>query len=117
MTGAILGYSAGSLVRKTLATVAVAAALAQPVSAKGQVDRIAMKDIAYLPVTATVHVGDTVEWDNEDIVAHTATSKAGGFDVIVPPGAKGSTVVAKLGTFAYTCRFHPNMNGQLIVKP
>ncbi len=112
-----MGHSAGSLVRNALATAAVAAALAQPVSAKGQVDRIAMKDIAYLPVTATVHVGDAVEWDNEDIVAHTATSKVGGFDVVVPPGGQGSTVAARPGMFAYTCRYHPNMKGQLIVEP
>lgn len=117
MTGAILGHSAGSFVRKVLATTAIAAALAQPVSAKGQMHQIAMKDIAYAPVAVTVHVGDTVEWDNADIVAHTATSKTGGFDVIVPPGGKGSTVVARPGTFAYTCRYHPNMKGQLIVKP
>lgn len=62
-------------------------------------------------------MGDTLEWENGDIVAHTATSKEGGFDVNVLPGRKGSTVVKGPGTFSYICRYHPNMKGEIVVTP
>jgi plastocyanin len=64
-----------------------------------------------------VRVGDTVQWDNSDIAAHTATSKEGGFDVKVVPSRKGSVLVKRSGNFGYICRYHPNMKGQLIVEP
>jgi plastocyanin len=94
-----------------------AAMLAQPVSAEGQVHRIEMKGVAFGPAQVTVRAGDTVEWDNSDIFAHTATSKEGGFDVNVLPGRKGSAAMTRPGTLNYTCRYHPNMKGQIIVEP
>jgi len=76
-----------------------------------------MKDVAFAPARVTVHAGDTLEWGNEDIVAHTATSEEAGFDVEVLPGRKGSIIVTRSGTFAYTCRYHPNMTGQVVMEP
>jgi plastocyanin len=84
---------------------------------EGQTQRVEMKDVAFVPAEIRVHVGDTVEWDNLDIAAHTATSKEGGFDVNVVPGRKGSTVAKRSGSFAYICRYHPNMKGLLVVEP
>lgn len=102
----------------TLAAISwVAATLAQPASAEGQTHRIDMKGVAFAPAQVTVHVGDTVQWDNSDIVAHTATSKDGGFDVNVLPNRSGITVVKRPGSFNYTCRYHPNMKGVLLVEP
>ena len=65
----------------------------------------------------TTCLGNGVEWANGDIVAHTATSKEGGFDVSVLPGRTGSTVMTQPGTFSYICRYHPNMKGQVVVRP
>jgi len=116
----MLERSGGNFSRKALAIVAVAsvaAMLTSPVSAQGQTYRIDMKRVAFVPAEITVRVGDTVEWENGDIVAHTATSKEAGFDVNVPPKRKGSTVVTKPGTFNYLCRYHPNMKGQIVVQP
>ncbi len=76
-----------------------------------------MKDVAFAPTQIEVRVGDTLEWENSDFAAHTATSKEAGFDINVPPDAKGSTVVERLGTFSYLCRYHPNMTGQVVVTP
>jgi len=95
----------------------IAAALTSPAVAEGQTHVIAMKDVGFTPATITAKVGDTLQWDNGDIVAHTATSKQAGFDVNVLPGKKGSVVVKASGTFPYTCRYHPNMKGQVVVKP
>lgn len=98
------------------ATILAAAAPARP-AAEGQPLMIEMKNVAYVPTRVTVHAGDTVAWHNDDIVAHTATSKQGGFDVKATPGATGSTVLTRAGTFSYTCRFHPNMTGAITVLP
>ena len=106
--------------RKLLAVVAIAsiaATLMQPVAAEGQTHRIDMKSVDFIPAQMTVRVGDTLEWENSDIVAHTATSKEAGFDVNVLPKRKGSTVVKAPGTFNYICRYHPNMKGQIVVEP
>ena len=106
--------------RKLLAAAAIlgaAAAPAQLAGAQGQRQRIDMKGVAFVPAQVTAHVGDTLEWVNSDIVAHTATSREGGFDVNVPTGRTGSTVVKKPGTFDYICRYHPNMKGRIVVEP
>ncbi len=104
--------------RKLLGMAAIASAtLTQPVVAQGQTHRIDMKSVDFVPAQVTVRVGDTLEWDNSDIVAHTATSKEVGFDVNVLPKRKGSTVVKAAGTFNYICRYHPNMKGQIVVQP
>ncbi len=106
--------------RKLLSMAAIttiAATLTHAVAAQGQTHRIDMKAVDFIPAQVTVRVGDTLEWDNGDIVAHTATSKEAGFDVNVMPGRKGSTVVKAPGTFNYICRYHPNMKGQIIVQP
>ena len=106
--------------RHVLAAAAVGLAVAtltQPASAEGQGHRIEMKDVAFAPAQIAVRNGDAVEWANGDIVAHTATSKEGGFDVNVLPGRKSIAVMTRPGTFSYTCRYHPNMKGQVVVKP
>lgn len=106
--------------RHVLAVAAVGlatAALTQPAAAEGRVHQIEMKGAAFAPAQVTVRAGDAVEWANGDIVAHTATSKEGGFDVNVLPARKGSAVMTRPGTFSYTCRYHPNMKGQIFVEP
>ncbi len=95
----------------------ITATLTQPVAAQGQTHRIDMKSVDFVPAQVTVRVGDTLEWDNSDIVAHTATSREAGFDVNIVPKRKGSTVVKAAGTFNYICRYHPNMKGQIVVRP
>jgi plastocyanin len=60
-------------------------------------------------------VGDTIEWVNADILAHTATVK-GEWEVVIPSKKRGSAVMKKAGTVDYYCRFHPNMTGRIIVS-
>ena len=62
-------------------------------------------------------VGDTVLWRNNDILDHTATDEAQGWDVAVPSGQSGEIVLQTPGTFAYICRYHPNMTGTIRVSP
>jgi len=78
---------------------------------------VVMQNLVVKPVEVTAKVGDTIRWDNKDFVAHTATATDKSFDVMLPPGKTGSTVVTKVGTFDYFCRFHPNMKGKVTVTP
>jgi plastocyanin len=99
------------------AIVLVAAAGHGSSLAESRTAPIEAKDIGFKPPRLTVHVGDTVTWRNDDFVAHTATSKEAGFDVELAPGKEGAATVSKPGTFAYICRYHPNMRGTLVVEP
>ncbi|WP_114948930.1 cupredoxin domain-containing protein [Microvirga calopogonii] len=88
-----------------------------PASPAGTSQPILMKGIAFAPQQVTVHVGDTLEWANQDIVVHTATAKDKSWDVNVLPGKNGRMVMKAAGTFDYICRYHPNMTGEVIVEP
>jgi plastocyanin len=63
-----------------------------------------------------LHRGDTIIWANHDFLRHTATATDHSFDVDLPAGAKGKTVLARSGSIAFACRFHPGMRGVLLVK-
>ncbi len=85
-------------------------------SAGAEVIQIEMKQIAYAPAQVTAHVGDTIEWVNNDIVAHTATARNGAWNVMIAPNAKASVVLKSSGTIDYYCKFHPNMVGSITVS-
>lgn len=68
------------------------------------------------PVPAELHKGDAIIWVNRDMLRHTATAADHSFDVDLPAGAKGKTVLTKSGTIPFVCRFHPGMRGVLHVK-
>ena len=69
------------------------------------------------PATTTVKVGSTVTWTNNDPMAHTVTSddgtsfSSGSIDYGGSFSYKANTV----GSFAYHCNFHSNMNATLVV--
>jgi plastocyanin len=79
--------------------------------------QITMEDLVVAPAEATAKVGDTVEWINKDVFAHTATARNGDFDVNMPPKSTVTSVLKKAGTVEYYCRFHPNMKAVLTVAP
>jgi plastocyanin len=85
-------------------------------SADAAVIEIKMANVAYAPAQVSAHVGDTVEWTNDDIVTHTATARNGAWDVMVEPKAKGSITVKSPATIEYYCRLHPNMVGSITVS-
>ena len=69
------------------------------------------------PAEASAKVGDTIEWINKDVFAHTATARNGDFDVTMPPKKTVTSVLKKAGTVEYYCRFHPNMKAVLTIAP
>jgi plastocyanin len=78
---------------------------------------VAMVGMQFKPKVLAIAPGDTVVWVNQDIVAHTATSTAGGFDSkAVAPEKRWKVTVRKKGEFPYVCTYHPLMTGTLRVK-
>lgn len=78
---------------------------------------ITMDNLVISPAELSAKVGDTVEWINKDVFAHTATAKNGDFDVTLPPKKSAIFVLKKAGTVDYYCRYHPNMKATLKIEP
>jgi plastocyanin len=87
------------------------------VPAQAATIQIMMENLVIAPAEISAKVGDTVEWVNKDIFAHTATARNGDFDVTMPPKKTVTSVLKKAGTIEYYCRFHPNMKAVLNVAP
>ena len=86
-------------------------------SAQAATIQITMENLVISPAEVPAKVGDTIEWINKDIFAHTATARNGDWDVTMPPKKTVSSVLKKAGTVEYYCRFHPNMKATLTVAP
>ena len=89
-----------------LAVLAASAANAETI-------KVTIKGMKFTPAEIAVHVGDTVEWANEDFVTHTATAKDKAWDVVIGAGKTGTLTITKAGDVDYFCRFHPNMKAKL----
>jgi plastocyanin len=80
---------------------------------------IEIKSLVYNPTEVTLHVGDSIEWVNNDSISHTASAKAdavgGPWEVVIPPGKSAKREMNDVGTVDYYCRFHPNMKARIIV--
>jgi len=87
------------------------------VSAHAETIQISMENLVIAPAEASARVGDTVEWVNKDIFAHTATARNGDWDVTIPPKKTVTLVLKKAGAIDYYCRFHPNMKAKLTIAP
>ena len=97
--------------------IVAALTLAMPVSADAATVQITMENLVISSAEASAKVGDTVEWINKDIFAHTATARNGDWDVTIAPKKTVTSVLNKAGTVEYYCRFHPNMKATLVVAP
>ena len=97
--------------------IAAALSLGTFVSAHAATIQISIENMVFPPAETTAKVGDSIEWINKDIVAHTATARNGDFDVTILPKKTATVVLKKPGTVDYYCRFHPNMKATLIVTP
>ena len=87
------------------------------VPAQAATIQIMMENLVIAPAEFSAKVGDTVEWVNKDIFAHTATARNGDFDVTMPPKKTVTSVLKKAGTVEYYGRFHPNLKAVLNVAP
>lgn len=91
--------------------------LGPPTTAQADTLRVQIKGLAFSPAEVQARVGDTIEWVNDDFVAHTATARGGQWDVKLAPHGTGRVVAATAGKVEYYCRYHPNMKGAVSIVP
>jgi plastocyanin len=77
----------------------------------------------FTPASATINVGDRVEWTNSDTAAHTVTGgspadgPSGVFDSsLVLGGAQYAFTFEEVGNYDYFCMVHPWMVGNVQVN-
>jgi plastocyanin len=87
-----------------------------PAAAAPQTYVVVIDKLKFGPIPKKLHKGDTIIWANKDILRHTATAANHSFDVDLPAGAKGKTVLKTSGSIPFVCRFHPGMRGVLRVQ-
>jgi plastocyanin len=87
-------------------------------SSSGGTVTIDMKNIKFAPQTATVNVGQTVKWVNQDTVDHDVQAKSGADfkSDLFGNGKSFEWKADKAGTVNYVCTVHPGMTGTLTVK-
>lgn len=87
---------------------------------KTTVHKVKMKGMRFEPATLKVQVGDTIVWENEDVVPHTATAMKDGVPVFNSGNLQSRQtwryVADKPGTIPYICLLHPMMKGTLTVR-
>ncbi len=72
--------------------------------------------MAFDPRELTVDAGDTLVFENQDLVAHTVTDK-GGFDSgPIAPHATWKLTLDRPGTYPYVCTLHVTMSGTITVR-
>ncbi len=98
-------------------TFAAAFAVLLGTAATAKVIQIDIEKLVFNPKSVTAEIGDTIEWTNHDIVAHTATADDKSWEVALAPHATGSYVIESAGAIRYFCRFHPNMRALINVAP
>lgn len=79
-------------------------------------EAVAIQNFAYNPATASVAVGETVTWTNNDSAPHTVTFDSGPDCGNLANGETTSATFAQAGTYPYHCTIHNNMRGSVEVQ-
>jgi plastocyanin len=94
----------------------LAAALASASPAPAAVVHI--RDFAYHSTPITIHVGDSVQFVNDDGDAHTVTASDKSFDSGgLDTHETWTHTFTAPGTYSYFCALHPYMKAVIVVIP
>ncbi|CAN5654065.1 hypothetical protein BH23CHL5_BH23CHL5_28410 [soil metagenome] len=80
---------------------------------------VVIEGFAFAPDTIEISVGDTLTWTNNDSAPHTATQRSNGSGFqsgTLNQGDSFSHTFDEAGTYEYSCEFHGNMAGVVIVS-
>lgn len=78
---------------------------------------IRIKDFDFSPLDATISVGTTVTWLNEDKAPHDATDNDDAWATdVLGEGDSGSVTFDTPGRYEYHCSIHPYMKGAISVR-
>ncbi|CAN7674586.1 cupredoxin domain-containing protein [Rhizobium sp. LjRoot258] len=102
------------MLRRHLWIVAVPALTIGVVPVRAETVTVTIEKMTFSPAEISARPGDTIEWINKDILAHTASVK-GDWEVVIPPGKSGHLVLKATTPVDYYCRFHPNMRGRISI--
>jgi plastocyanin len=95
----------------------IASALWMGMAMQSRSHVVTMSEFQFKPAVVHASVGDTIVWKNSDIVPHTAQADDGSWDTKhIAAKQQQITVVKKQGTQEFTCLYHSNMKGKLVVK-
>jgi uncharacterized membrane protein/plastocyanin len=87
---------------------------AQPAPGTSNAPVVIMKGVRFQPPELSVRPGETVEFKNEDMFAHTVTASDGSFDSgLIQPGTSWKLTMPK-HSVSFHCAPHPNMHGKLV---
>jgi plastocyanin len=100
-----------------VAVLAAALVAAGSIGATAAQYTIVLQQMKFGPVPATLHPGDTIVWQNDDILRHSATARDKSFDIDLPAKSSATMTVGAAGTVAFYCKFHPGMTGTLVITP
>ncbi len=113
IVGLVVGALAGC--SKSGSSYGMSSAPPPPPAPKPNV--VAISGYAFSPASLTVPKGTTVTWQNDDGVAHTATSNSGAWDTgAIASGGSAMITFTSSGTFAYHCTYHSMMTGTIVVQ-
>jgi plastocyanin len=108
------------VLRQTATAMIIAVAVATSASCSRRVPRtyvVSMKDLTFQPAELTVERGDTIVWNNMDMVPHSATARDGSWDSkAIASDSSWRYVADKSGRYSYYCVFHPMMLGTIEVR-
>ena len=78
---------------------------------------VTMKNFAFRPTKFAVAKGTKITITNADAAQHTLSARDDSFSTpVLDPGKRATITLGKAGTFAFSCKIHPNMNGTVVVK-
>lgn len=76
---------------------------------------VVIEDFRFEPTVLTVTPGTVITWTNQDSAPHTATSED--FDTGRLDKSEAAEIAFDtIGEFDYTCTYHPQMEGRVIVS-
>lgn len=101
--------------RRLLAAAPWSLMLAARAAAAPKVHVVVLDKMAFGPAPRGLGVGDVIEWRNQDIFQHSATTRDGSFDVVLPPGGRARATLRRAGFVQVYCRYHPAMKLTLSV--
>jgi plastocyanin len=83
----------------------------------GPIAPVSIRGLAFHVAADTVALGTTVEWKNDDPLAHTVTASDGAFQSpLIEPGQTWRHTFTSAGTYAFYCTPHPFMRGVIVVR-
>lgn len=102
--------------RVLAATLLAVSLTGTAVAGPGASHTVTIEGMQFHPPQLTVHRGDRIVWVNKDLFPHTVTSARAFDSGSIAANASWSYLANQSGAYAYSCSFHPTMQGRITVQ-